>query len=187
MNDQDTLKHVTIGIFAGSIREGRTSIEVARWAEKELTGTEGASFTIIDLKEQDLPQLTGSVPPAAQQGDYTEPKAAQWARKIEGFDGFIFATPEYNAGIPGTMKNAFDSIYVEWGGKPVAFVGWGSDGAQTAIKHWHDVAERVGMKVVGDDLHLPFKEAFSDHQLAPTDEHTTTLHALAGAVADAAR
>jgi len=37
----------------------------------------------------------------------------------------IFVTPEYNAGIPGGLKNALNYIYNEWLNKPAPIISYG--------------------------------------------------------------
>src|SRR5690242_20759724 len=49
---------------------------------------------------------------------------------------FIFVTPEYNHGVPGAFKNAFDSLGHEWVGKPVAFVSHGSVCGVRSVEQW---------------------------------------------------
>ena len=180
INTQDSNQaRPLIGVLSGSIREGRNSIAVAKWIQETLSRNDDAEFELIDLAEIDIPPLTDSTLPMERQGQYEDPKITAWAELIKTFDGFIFATPEYNASIPGTMKNAFDSLYVEWNNKPVGFVGWGGDGAQTSIRHWHDVAQRAKMAVIDPPLHLPFKDAFPAHTFTPTEKHAETLQELA--------
>jgi NAD(P)H-dependent FMN reductase len=54
--------------------------------------------------------------------------------KIEGFDGYIFVTAEYNHGIPGVLKNAIDYVAHVFAKKPAAYVGYGGVGAARAIE-----------------------------------------------------
>jgi NAD(P)H-dependent FMN reductase len=173
-------------VFSGSIREGRNSITVARWALDVLSSRNDADFGLIDLAEHEILPLTDPVPPSARHGKYNNPQARDWARVIGGYDGFIFATPEYNAGIPGTMKNAFDTVFDEWSHKPVGFIGWGGDGARTSIRHWHDVVTRAAMLPVGADLHLPFREVFPGHTFTPQEQHNEAVAVIADAVVAAA-
>ncbi|AZA09757.1 NADPH-dependent FMN reductase [Corynebacterium pseudopelargi] len=178
MNDAATKR---IAIYVGSIREGRNAIDVARWAKGLSEGLD-AEFELIDLADHILPHIATPKPPAAYEGKYPEAQVREWAELIDSFDGFIFATPEYNASVPGTMKNNFDSIYGEWADKPVGFVAWGGNGGESAVRHWHDIVQRVGMKPVGKDVFLPFREAFKDHKLAATEEQEAAMKALLEAV-----
>ena len=47
---------------------------------------------------------------------------------MDGFDGYIFVTGEYNHSIPGALKNAVDYLYREWNNKAAGFVSYGSSG-----------------------------------------------------------
>jgi NAD(P)H-dependent FMN reductase len=45
----------------------------------------------------------------------------------------VFVTAEYNHGIPGALKNAFDYLYKEWNNKAAGIVSYGSAyGARSA-------------------------------------------------------
>src|SRR6185312_11445109 len=43
----------------------------------------------------------------------------------------IFVAPEYNYGMPATLKNAIDFLYNEWSYKPVGIVSYGGLSAGT--------------------------------------------------------
>jgi len=176
-----------IGILAGTVREGRNSIKIADWAQQTLAAAGiDATFEVIDLAAQELGKFTSATPPRMHQGAYEEPELAAWSEKIADFDGFIFATGEYNGSVPGVMKNAVDSLFVEWTEKPVGFIGWGSTGASSALEHWHTVGTFLGMKLVGDDLKLPFAEVFPDFQFTPGEAQVDAVIELGKAVAAAA-
>ncbi len=48
-----------------------------------------------------------------------------FAREMDRADGFILVTPEYNFGIPGTLKNILDHLFPQWHHKPFGLVGAG--------------------------------------------------------------
>ena len=55
------------------------------------------------------------------------PKVAEFKAKIRAADAILIATPEYNYGVPGVLKNAIDCAsrpYGDnaWSGKPVALM-----------------------------------------------------------------
>lgn len=176
-----------IAVFAGTVREGRNSIKVAEWAVQTLKAAGvDADVEVLDLAEQNLGKFTSATPPRMHEGAYEEPELAAWSEKVGSFDGFLFATGEYNGSVPGVMKNAVDSLFAEWTEKPVGFIGWGATGASSAISHWHTVVTFLGMKLVGEDVLLPFAEAFPDFVFTPSEQHTEALVALGTAVAEAA-
>lgn len=173
--------------FSGSIREGRTGEKVAAWALEQLQGRgDGHTYELVDLKAQDLNPMTAIPPRQLENGDYANPKTRQWAELIDSFDGFVFVTPEYNASVPGPMKDAYDLLFSEWTNKPIGFVGYGSDGATTARKHWNDIVTRVGMKPVSAEAAFTFAKYFPDFQFTPGEEGTAALHALADELTSAA-
>jgi chromate reductase, NAD(P)H dehydrogenase (quinone) len=102
-------------------------------------------------------------------------------------DAVLFATPEYNASIPGALKNALDWISRPLGtnplrGKPVAVIGGsqGLFGAAWAQAELRKVLRTIGARVLDEPrLELPYvQEAFSrdGHLLDP--EHVSTLQEI---------
>ena len=102
-----------------------------------------------------------AVPPYDEEDD-VEPAPAAVARlraAIAGADAVLFATPEYNASIPGQLKNALD-----WASrpiaanvlrnKPVAVVGasTGVFGAVWAQAELRKVLSTIGARVVEGDV-----------------------------------
>ncbi len=82
---------------------------------------DGVTVTISDLLGQ-FPlfneDLLGQEPPAV----------TRMREEIAAADALMVATPEYNGGVPGVLKNAFDWISLPLGasvlqGKPVALIG----------------------------------------------------------------
>ncbi|MBA4504860.1 NADPH-dependent FMN reductase [Corynebacterium sanguinis] len=174
---------MNIGVFLGSIREGRTGIDVATWVmQQRQARADGHTYHLIDLVEQDLNPNTAAPPKGVKDGAYADEKTRAWAKLIDGFDAFIFVTAEYNASVPGPMKDAFDLLYAEWTGKPVALVGYGSDGASTSRSHWSDILNHVGMKLVSTQAGFSFKEHFPEATFTPGDEDTARVNAIADAL-----
>lgn len=77
------------------------------------------------------------------------------------------------------MKDAFDLLYAEWTGKPVALVGYGSDGASTSRKHWADIFNRVGMKLVSTQAGFSFKEHFPESTFTPGEPGGEWVNSIA--------
>ena len=51
-----------------------------------------------------------------------KPKVNCISDLLGSFDGYVFATPEYNHGVPGALKNAVDFLFREWNRKSTAFL-----------------------------------------------------------------
>ena len=88
--------HHLVGI-SGSVREGSFNTIILNSLAKRLTGT--ATMDIISM---------GDLPHYSEDIDVGEGPAsvAAFRSAITRADGVIIATPEYNHGIPGSLKNA---------------------------------------------------------------------------------
>lgn len=122
-----------IAIVLGSTRPGRRAEIVASWvnavASRHATDVH---FELVDIGAYDLPLLDEPVP--AMAGDYRNAHTKRWAAAIDGFDGFVFVTPEYNHSFPAALKNAIDFLYAEWTDKAAGFVGYGAHGGMRAVE-----------------------------------------------------
>jgi chromate reductase, NAD(P)H dehydrogenase (quinone) len=118
------------------------------------------------------------IPPYDQDDDVPErrPEAVDALRDTTArADGIIISTPEYNASIPGVLKNAIDWISRPAGasvlrGKPVAVIGasTGFFGAVWAQAELRKVLDNIGAEVVDRELpvvqaHLQFDDAGELH------------------------
>lgn len=85
---------MNIGVFLGSIREGRTGIDVATWVmQQRQARADGHTYHLIDLVEQDLNPNTAAAPKGVKDGAYADEKTRAWAKLMDGFDAFIFSPP----------------------------------------------------------------------------------------------
>lgn len=96
-----------IGIVMGSVREGRLGGEVARWVHEQAHGRE-THYEVFDLLDFDLPMYSSPQVAAAAGKQYADERVTAWSEAMDRCDGFIFVTPEYNHGVPGGLKNAYD-------------------------------------------------------------------------------
>ncbi len=89
-----------IGIIVGSLRKGSYTRIVAEQIETQLP--EGYEAEFIEIGH--LPFYNEDIDtPENLPTEYKE-----FRELVAGFDGFIFATPEYNRSIPGVLKNALE-------------------------------------------------------------------------------
>lgn len=105
--------------IVGSLR--RASYNRALIAAAQELAPEGMTIVPFDLGE--VPLYNGDV---EAQGD--PPGVTALKEAIRAADGVLFATPEYNHGVPGVIKNAVDWASRPPGqaalqGKPVALLG----------------------------------------------------------------
>lgn len=156
-----------VGIVIGSIREGRKGGLVAEWVEQAAAARDDVTVELLDLKEFSIPLLTSATVPAAANRQYDSPEVTRWSQAVDGCDGFVFITPEYNHGLPGAFKNAVDSLGPEWTGKTVAFVSYGADGGVRAVEQWRQIIVNFQMVDVRAQVPLSLFTEFNDQGLAP--------------------
>lgn len=168
-----------IGIIVGSVRPHRNGGQVAAWVQELATRYAGdtVEFDILDLKEFALPLLDEAIPAAAAPG--ANPHTIRWAQRAGSCDGYIVVTPEYNTGVPASLKNAIDYLHREWAGKAVGYVGYGIFGAVTAVRELRAQAGVLRMADIGPQVALTLREDFVDNtEFKPRMLHTEALHRL---------
>ncbi len=92
-------------VFAGSIRTGAFSDQMADAAEKELM-RQGAKVTRITLADYQLPIMNEDL--EAEEG--IPENAMKLGRLFAEHDGLMICSPEYNASIPPLLKNTVDWV-----------------------------------------------------------------------------
>jgi chromate reductase len=138
---------------------------------------EAATMAPADT-ELDLSQLTviGSLPLFNQdvmERDGVPPAVVELKDSLRAADGLLIATPEYNWGIPGFLKNAIDwasrpvsDIPSVFGDLPVALIGaGGGSGTRNAQLAWVMVFRYLQMRPwFGQTLFVDrASERFDDH------------------------
>ena len=91
-----------IGIIIGSVRKGRKGEKVAEWVLKSAQDRD-ADYEIVDLAEFDVPVLDWEKVPGAAKKQYEDEKVKAWSAAIDGYDAYVFVTPEYNHSVPGGL------------------------------------------------------------------------------------
>lgn len=148
-------KKMLIQVILGSTRQNRTANKIAKFL-KNTADIKSVDIEIIDLRDYTVPFLNDEIPPASRK-EITDPQIKKWSDKINEADAFIMVVPEYNAGYPGVLKNALDTLYKEWNNKPVAFVGYsgGPSGGTSAVKQLREVTQALEMIPVSSDINIP--------------------------------
>jgi chromate reductase len=145
--------------ISGSTRAGSFNAQLLRAAAAELP-------PYVELVELD-PAVIKAIPAfdeddEARAGGDDIPALRMMRHQIAGADAVLFATPEYNASVPGALKNALDWISRPIAtnvlrNKPVAVVGasTGLFGATWAQAELRKILQTIGAKVVDRELALP--------------------------------
>lgn len=121
-----------LGIIVGSTRQNRQTPKMAKWVLNGSRQLEGVEAELVDLKDYPMPFFDEPVSPRYNQNRTIDPAAIPWLKKLEGFDAYVFVTPEYNHAIPGVLKNALDYVTWEIQRKPASVVSHGSAGGARA-------------------------------------------------------
>lgn len=91
-------------VIAGSLRQDSFNKKLAREAVRVLGEQARATAEFADLRDYPMPVYDGDI--QNTQGFPDAVKAL--AEKIEKAAGLVIASPEYNGGISGVLKNALD-------------------------------------------------------------------------------
>ncbi len=137
----------TIIGLCGSLREGsfnRMLLRAAVDAAPRGTAIQPESIREIPLYDGDVEEKEGAPPVVRRLKD-----------RIADADGLLIVTPEYNASIPGVLKNAIDWLSRPSGdiprvfrGRPVAIMGASPAPGGTALSQtaWLPVVRTLGMR-----------------------------------------
>ncbi len=104
MSDGDAREPVSFLVFAASLRSGSLNAHLAELAADTLARN-GGSVDIGSMTEFDCPSYNADV-----QDDGFPGPARELQRRLEACDAFVISSPEYNASIPGVLKNAIDWV-----------------------------------------------------------------------------
>lgn len=167
-----------IAIIVGSIREGRAGSAVGRWVKEQADGhpsADQATYDLLELADFDVPLLTDPTVPGAAKRQYANANTRAWGAAMDSYDAFVWVTPEYNHGVPGGFKNAFDSIYPEWTHKAVGFVAYGADAGVRSVEHWRPIVANARMIAVRAQVSLGTFTDFGDGEFTPQERRTGEL------------
>ncbi|MEV8611985.1 NAD(P)H-dependent oxidoreductase [Amycolatopsis sp. NPDC051373] len=179
------MSDLTILALSGSLRKDslntRLLTAVTQLAPPELT------FDVFG----DL----AAIPPFNEDDEHPAPPAvAQLRRRIRAADGVLIATPEYNAAMPGVLKNGLDwlSRPVDEGPvlerKHVAIIGasQGPLGTIRAQLNLRSVLHKMNADVVGQpEFVLPHAhQALADGELPAGSPSTAILTAVVDGLVD---
>jgi chromate reductase len=105
MNHPATPAPVRYLVFGASLRTGSLNARLADLAAETIEAN-GGSVDRASMADFDSPSFNGDVleesgPPSG---------AREFNRRLVGCDAFVISSPEYNASMPGVLKNAIDWV-----------------------------------------------------------------------------
>jgi NAD(P)H-dependent FMN reductase len=143
-----------VGLIVGSTRPNRFADKPVQWIVEGASARRDLLLTVLDLRDARLPFFNEPASPVYTGGVYTQPEAEAWRERIGEFDAFIATVAEYNHGPTAILKNAFDSAFLEWQRKPIAFVGYGGVGAARAIETLRGVVIELQMAPIRQEVNI---------------------------------
>ena len=92
-------------VFGASLRRGSLNDRLAALAA-DVVEEQGATVDRASMAEFDCPSYDFDV----EQSDGLPAPAVEFCRRLKATDAFIVASPEYNASMPGVLKNSIDWV-----------------------------------------------------------------------------
>jgi chromate reductase, NAD(P)H dehydrogenase (quinone) len=92
-------------VFSASLRADSLNTRLAELAAAAIEG-DGGTVDRASMGEFDCPSYNQDV----QLGEGFPPGAKELHRRLEASDAFVICSPEYNASLPGVLKNAIDWV-----------------------------------------------------------------------------
>jgi chromate reductase, NAD(P)H dehydrogenase (quinone) len=96
---------VNVLIFGASLRSGSLNHRLANLAA-ECARDKGATVDLAEMRDFECPAYDGD----AETADGPPAPANALCQRIKAADAFLIASPEYNASMPGHLKNAIDWV-----------------------------------------------------------------------------
>ncbi|MEE1799457.1 NADPH-dependent FMN reductase [Streptomyces sp. NPDC101062] len=96
---------VRVLVFGAALRAGSTNARLASLASNLIAET-GADVDLARMREFDMPLYDGDV----EDSEGLPTGALALCERIKRCDAFVISSPEYNASVPGLLKNAIDWV-----------------------------------------------------------------------------
>lgn len=147
---------LTLAVLAGTTREKRESIKVARYVAGFAAQSPNVEVIFVDPKEFNFPG----------DGNDLDGKDPRYSEITARADAFFVVTPEYNHSFPGSLKRMLDSELESYNHKPVAFAGVsdGNWGGVRAVESLVPAVRETGLVVMSWDVYFPYVQKIFDEQ-----------------------
>ncbi|MDR3683650.1 MAG: NAD(P)H-dependent oxidoreductase [Geothrix sp.] len=153
-------------LMGGSLRAASLNLRLSRHLLRELEarGHQVSAYTGEALR---LPLYEEGAPPS--------PEAQALHAALGEAQGLVIVSPEYNAGIPGHLKNAVDWLSTmrpsPWPGLPVLLCAAspGAFGGARGLMAWRATLANMGALALPEAITVPHADQQLDAGGAPTD------------------
>jgi NAD(P)H-dependent FMN reductase len=158
-----------IPVILGTTRTGRQSEMAARFIV-EAANSKLKLPEDIELEVSLIDPLEFSMPLDGNDDEVRDPRYSEIAARA---DGFVVVVPEYNHGIPGSLKRLLDSESGAYRHKPFAFAGVsaGSFAGVRAVEQLVLTVRGLSGVVSGVDIHFPSVQNLFDESKVMKPEH----------------
>jgi NAD(P)H-dependent FMN reductase len=158
-----------VAIIIGSTRPVRAGPTVVDFVQRIISTSPSfpkITLSTLDIATFNLPIFNEPLLPAMipAMGQYTHAHSIAWSQAIAPFDGYIIVSPEYNFGVPASVKNAIDYVYNEWIGKPILIVTYGIQGAKQSSAQLETIFTGMKLRVAETKPQLAFRK---EEQMMP--------------------
>jgi NAD(P)H-dependent FMN reductase len=137
-----------LAIIVGTTREGRKTLQQAKWAFNTAKQAEGIDAELVDLKDYPMPFFNEPISPRYNPNREVDPAVKPWLAKLEEFDAYLFVTAEYNHSVSGVLKNSLDYVTWEFVHKPAAVISHGSAGGARAMTDLKEILSESKAAVI---------------------------------------
>lgn len=161
-----------LALMGGSLRPASLNARLLRHLAREL-----------EAKGHAVTSFAGDVLrwPLYEDGLAAPAGAQALQEALRGADGLVIVSPEYNAGIPGHLKNAVDWLSTltpsPWTGLAVLLCAAspGAFGGARGLLAWRATLANMGAIALPEAITIPLADRNLDEQGAPTDPRTAQL------------
>ena len=158
-----------LALMGGSLRPASLNARLLRHLAQSLE-TRGHEVVIFTGESLRLPLFEEGMVPSAG--------ALALHEAIKASKGLVIVSPEYNAGIPGHLKNAVDWLSTmkpsPWPGLPVLLCAAspGAFGGARGLMAWRATLANMGSLALPEAITVPHADQQLDAVGAPTDART---------------
>lgn len=126
-------------VLQGTVREGNATLKVAEETFDQLS-SQGFDVDFFHPGKHDFPRLR------SRRGSSDNEAVQRFGELLDEADCLVIATPEYNHGIPGVLKDVLDHYYPEYDDMVFGFItiSAGGFGGVRAQHHLNEITHTLG-------------------------------------------